>query len=87
MDAGPRDDAGGADAFMAMEEDTGPSPDDAGPADDAFAPPDTFVAPDAFSPIDAFSPVDAHLTHIYRKLDINTRARLAALVMEQSQRI
>ena len=28
--------------------------------------------------------VDAHLTHIYRKLDINTRARLAALVMEQS---
>ena len=30
--------------------------------------------------------VDAHLTHIYRKLDINTRARLAALVMEQSQR-
>ena len=29
--------------------------------------------------------VDAHLTHIYRKLDINTRARLAALVMEQSQ--
>lgn len=31
--------------------------------------------------------VDAHLTHIYRKLDINTRARLAALVMEQSQRL
>lgn len=29
--------------------------------------------------------VDAHLTHIYRKLDINTRARLAALVMEQSR--
>ena len=28
--------------------------------------------------------VDAHLTHIYRKLDINTRARLAALVMEQT---
>ncbi len=28
--------------------------------------------------------VDAHLTHIYRKLDINTRARLAALVMEQA---
>ncbi|MDZ5662503.1 LuxR C-terminal-related transcriptional regulator [Nocardioides sp. S-58] len=25
--------------------------------------------------------VDAHLTHIYRKLDINTRARLAALVV------
>ena len=24
--------------------------------------------------------VDAHLTHIYRKLDINTRARLAVLV-------
>lgn len=31
--------------------------------------------------------VDAHLTHIYRKLDINSRARLAALVMEQSQRL
>jgi DNA-binding CsgD family transcriptional regulator/tetratricopeptide (TPR) repeat protein len=30
--------------------------------------------------------VDAHLTHIYRKLDINTRARLAALVIEQTQR-
>jgi DNA-binding CsgD family transcriptional regulator len=30
--------------------------------------------------------VDAHLTHIYRKLDINTRARLAALVMEETQR-
>ena len=29
--------------------------------------------------------VDAHLTHIYRKLDINTRARLAALVMEQTR--
>ena len=28
--------------------------------------------------------VDAHLTHIYRKLDINTRARLAGLVTEQS---
>lgn len=28
--------------------------------------------------------VDAHLTHIYRKLDINTRARLAALVMAQT---
>jgi DNA-binding CsgD family transcriptional regulator len=27
--------------------------------------------------------VDAHLTHIYRKLDINTRARLAALVVDQ----
>jgi DNA-binding CsgD family transcriptional regulator len=27
--------------------------------------------------------VDAHLTHIYRKLDINTRARLAALVADQ----
>ena len=26
--------------------------------------------------------VDAHLTHIYRKLDINTRARLAALVVD-----
>ncbi|WP_210650684.1 LuxR C-terminal-related transcriptional regulator [Nocardioides sp. SYSU D00065] len=30
--------------------------------------------------------VDAHLTHIYRKLDINTRARLAALVMETQHR-
>ena len=28
--------------------------------------------------------VDAHLTHIYRKLDINTRARLAGLVTEQT---
>lgn len=28
--------------------------------------------------------VDAHLTHIYRKLDINTRARLAGLVTEQA---
>jgi DNA-binding CsgD family transcriptional regulator len=28
--------------------------------------------------------VDAHLTHIYRKLDINTRARLAGLVTEHS---
>ncbi len=27
--------------------------------------------------------VDAHLTHIYRKLDINTRARLAALVADE----
>ena len=27
--------------------------------------------------------VDAHLTHIYRKLDINSRARLAALVADQ----
>ena len=26
--------------------------------------------------------VDAHLTHIYRKLDINTRAKLAALVVD-----
>jgi DNA-binding CsgD family transcriptional regulator/tetratricopeptide (TPR) repeat protein len=26
--------------------------------------------------------IDAHLTHIYRKLDINTRARLAALVVD-----
>ncbi|MCD6639736.1 MAG: helix-turn-helix transcriptional regulator, partial [Nocardioides sp.] len=26
--------------------------------------------------------VDAHLTHIYRKLGISTRARLAALVAE-----
>ena len=26
--------------------------------------------------------VDAHLSHIYRKLDINTRARLAALVVD-----
>ena len=26
--------------------------------------------------------VDAHLTHIYRKLDINSRARLAALVVD-----
>ncbi|UUZ58372.1 helix-turn-helix domain-containing protein [Nocardioides sp. B-3] len=25
--------------------------------------------------------VDAHLTHIYRKLDITTRAKLAALVV------
>lgn len=30
--------------------------------------------------------VDAHLTHIYRKLDINSRARLAALVIEQAAR-
>ncbi len=30
------------------------------------------------------APDGAHLTHIYRKLDINTRARLAALVMEQT---
>lgn len=30
--------------------------------------------------------VDAHLTHIYRKLDINSRARLAALVIEQTAR-
>jgi len=28
--------------------------------------------------------VDAHLTHIYRKLDINTRARLAGIVTEHS---
>ena len=28
--------------------------------------------------------VDAHLTHIYRKLDINTRARLAGMVTEHS---
>jgi DNA-binding CsgD family transcriptional regulator len=27
--------------------------------------------------------VDAHLTHIYRKLDINSRARLAALVADR----
>ncbi|QZY30210.1 LuxR C-terminal-related transcriptional regulator [Nocardioides coralli] len=27
--------------------------------------------------------VDAHLTHIYRKLDINTRARLAAMVVAE----
>ena len=26
--------------------------------------------------------VDAHLTNIYRKLDINTRARLAAIVAD-----
>ena len=26
--------------------------------------------------------IDAHLTHIYRKLDINSRARLAALVVD-----
>ncbi|CAM3790901.1 LuxR C-terminal-related transcriptional regulator [Nocardioides zeicaulis] len=30
--------------------------------------------------------VDAHLTHIYRKLDINSRARLAALVIGQAAR-
>ena len=30
--------------------------------------------------------VDAHLTHIYRKLDINTRARLAALVSTDRRR-
>ncbi len=30
--------------------------------------------------------VDAHLTHIYRKLDISSRARLAGLVTEQSHR-
>jgi DNA-binding CsgD family transcriptional regulator len=30
--------------------------------------------------------VDAHLTHIYRKLDINTRARLAGLVTEHTHR-
>lgn len=29
--------------------------------------------------------VDAHLTHIYRKLDINSRARLAGLVTEQGR--
>ncbi|MCF6379695.1 LuxR C-terminal-related transcriptional regulator [Nocardioides KLBMP 9356] len=29
--------------------------------------------------------VDAHLTHIYRKLDINTRARLAGIVTEHSR--
>ncbi len=30
--------------------------------------------------------VDAHLTHIYRKLDINSRARLAVIVIEEGQR-
>ena len=30
--------------------------------------------------------VDAHLTHIYRKLDINSRSRLAVMVIEESQR-
>jgi DNA-binding CsgD family transcriptional regulator/tetratricopeptide (TPR) repeat protein len=30
--------------------------------------------------------VDAHLTHIYRKLDINSRARLAVMVSEETQR-
>jgi DNA-binding CsgD family transcriptional regulator len=27
--------------------------------------------------------IDAHLTHIYRKLDINSRTKLAALVLDQ----
>jgi DNA-binding CsgD family transcriptional regulator len=31
--------------------------------------------------------VDAHLSRIYRKLDINTRARLAALVADHGQRL
>ena len=30
--------------------------------------------------------VDAHLTHIYRKLAINSRSRLAVMVIEESQR-
>ena len=30
--------------------------------------------------------VDAHLTHIYRKLDIRSRSRLAVMVIEESQR-
>ena len=30
--------------------------------------------------------VDAHLTHIYRKLDINSRSRLAVMVIEETQR-